>query len=139
MGLFDYVRCEVPLPDGFEGELQTKDFYLPCMLRHVITKDGRFMEMVLIRTELVPENERPYPDSPFIGCMRSITEMKDANFHGILNFYGHEGNRADGTWKWHEYNAKFTDGRLVEIIIASPERQDEKHSADEFPLGKTEA
>jgi hypothetical protein len=26
MGMFDYVRCGVPLPDGFEGELQSKDF-----------------------------------------------------------------------------------------------------------------
>jgi len=26
MGMFDHVRCEVPLPDGFKGEMQTKDF-----------------------------------------------------------------------------------------------------------------
>ncbi|MCW2364825.1 hypothetical protein M2341_000272 [Sphingobium sp. B7D2B] len=24
--MFDYVRCEVQLPDGFVGEFQTKDF-----------------------------------------------------------------------------------------------------------------
>jgi hypothetical protein len=36
MSLFDYIVCEAPLPDGFTGELQTKD--LGCyMLTHVIS------------------------------------------------------------------------------------------------------
>ena len=42
MSLFDYILCEVPLPDGFAGELQTKD--LGCyLLTHVITKNGRLL------------------------------------------------------------------------------------------------
>lgn len=39
MGMFDYVRCKAPLPDGFEGGLQTKDF--DCELAMVeIREDG---------------------------------------------------------------------------------------------------
>lgn len=112
MGLFDYVRCEAPLPDGYDGELQTKDFDDPYMLTHVITKEGRLMQCVLLRIEEVPKAERPYPDAPddsfdaIIGSQRSVTELRDANFHGMLGFYG------SGE---HEYAAKFTDGQLVNI------------------------
>lgn len=116
MGLFDYVRCEIPLPDGFTGELQTKDIDDPFMNTHIITKDGRLMMEVLVRTESVPKSERPFPDaeegSPaeIYGSVRFIREQKDANFHGLLNFYG-----GGGSEDWHEYEAKFTDGQLVSI------------------------
>jgi hypothetical protein len=41
MGMFDWIECELPLPDGFKGEgLQTKS--LNCALEHyVITVDGK--------------------------------------------------------------------------------------------------
>jgi hypothetical protein len=43
MGMFDYLRCEVPLPDGARpAELQTKDF--DCdMLTHVISSTGQLL------------------------------------------------------------------------------------------------
>jgi hypothetical protein len=118
MGMFDWVRCEVPLPDGFDGPLQTKDF--ACELgEHVITKDGRLMLAALDRVEEVPKEERPYPDAApgtlqsFCGIIRSFWKHEDANFHGIMRFYGLECGR------WHEYNAKFTDGQLVDIVQVS--------------------
>lgn len=120
MGMFDYVRCEVPLPDGFTGELQTKDF---CndMVTHTITADGRLLLERIDRVEEVPKAERPYPDAPdddlrsIFGSIRTFTSSSECEFHGIMNFYGSEGDSAIGTHKWHEYNAKFTDGKLVEI------------------------
>jgi hypothetical protein len=120
MGMYDYIRCEVPLPDGFTGELQTKDF--DCQLvTHIITKEGRLMKEQIDGYEEVPKAERPYPDASgndfhrFIGSVRTITSRHDAKFHGIVNFYGCDGNHEDGTYQWHEYNAKFTDGQLVSI------------------------
>ena len=112
MGMFDYIRSEVPLPDGFEGELQTKNFR--CELAtHVIRADGRLILEILDHTEEVPREERPYPNDDgfrgLFGSLRSVWRHEDANFHGIVNFYG----RGD---RWHEYNAKFTDGQLVEIV-----------------------
>jgi hypothetical protein len=118
--MFDYVRCEVPLPDGFTGELQTKD--LGCdMVTHVIRADGRLVIERIDTTELVPKAERPYPDAPdgsimaLAGSMRNIKSQHVPDFHGWLRFYGSEGWHVKGTWKWHEYRAKFTDGQLVKI------------------------
>lgn len=82
MGMFDDVKCEVPLPDGYNGEwFQTKDFECSMLDKYVIRADGR-----LLRYD------------------------EDTNFHGILNFY----DLKNGVW--HEYNAKFTDGKLIEIV-----------------------
>lgn len=118
MGMFDYIKCEVPLPDGFQGELQSKDF--DCdMVTHVITADGRFLKERIDRVEEVPKAERPYPDGEGIwglaGSVRTITSRHEVPFHGVINFYGCCGDRKKGDWEWHEYNAKFTDGRLVSI------------------------
>ncbi len=114
MGMFDYIKCEVPLPDGWTGELQSKDF--DCeMVEHIISKDGRLM-LERGHNEEVPRNERPYPDAKpgtlesICGIMRRVPKYEDANFHGMVNFYG-----TDGKGGWHEYNAKFTDGRLMSI------------------------
>jgi len=94
MGMFDDVRCEVPLPDGWEaGVMQTKD--LDCELaKYVIRSDGR----------LVKRHPGAYEEA------REYAEDIDLNFHGILNFYGYDAEK-----EWHEYNAKFTDGTLVKI------------------------
>ena len=114
MGMFDYIRSEIPLPDGFTGELQTKDFNCD-MATHVIRADGRLILAVLDHIEEVPLAERPYPDETgllkWAGSMRTFWRHEDTNFHGIVNFYG-----GGGAEPWHEYNAKFTDGQLVEIV-----------------------
>lgn len=114
MGMFDYVRCDVPLPDNWKpDELQTKDF--DCeMVTHIISADGR---LLLDRGyyEDVPLAERPYPDAEpddwrsLCGILRRVQKYEDANFHGLVNFYG--GDQGD----WHHYNAKFTNGQLIEI------------------------
>jgi len=113
MGMFDYLRCEAQLPDGWDGhELQTKDF-LCEMVTHVITKDGRLMLEQIDETHLVPKAERPYPDEDGLlaacGMLRVVKSLHDSCYHGVVNFYGSDGDC------WHEYNAKFTDGQLVEI------------------------
>lgn len=120
MGLFDYVRCNVPLPDGFDGELQTKDFDDAYLETYTITKDGRLMQRYVSDREPVPESEWKYvgDDDPLHKLWHEQSKWKlifaerDVNFHGILNFYG-----GGGTDEWHEYNAKFTDGTLVSIEI----------------------
>jgi len=143
--MFDYVRCEAPLPDGWDGgDLQTKDF--DCeMVTHVITKDGRLMLERIDETHVVPKAERPYPDAPdddmrsMCGMLRRFKSLHDSNFHGVINFYGSEYRTIDDKpaktggvmhgpdgvcdWTtkeplkhiWHEYNAKFTEGQLVGI------------------------
>ncbi len=134
MGMFDYIRCERPLPDGWEIApdavvLQTKDF--DCeMVVHVITAGGRLMLERVDSTEIVPPAERPYPNDDGIlglaGSLRRHTSLHDANFHGWVHFYALEtvGYEHDERWprgkpiyKSHDYRAKFTDGQLVEIVV----------------------
>lgn len=125
MGMFDYLRCEVPLPDGWTGDLQTKDF--DCdQTTHVITADGR---LLLDRGGAVevPLAERTYPDesnpSCIIGSMRWVPKLEDANYDGIVHFGGLEvesyrdGDRYRPIYKHHDYVAKFTDGQLVGIEL----------------------
>lgn len=117
MGLFDYVRCDYPLPDGkpTPRELfQTKDFPEPYMERYTITGEGRLIAH-RVRYEEVPLSERPYPnETGFLKWAGSIKAVpigdEDLKFHGFLYFYGFE----DGG-DFREFNAKFTDGKLVEI------------------------
>lgn len=95
MGMFDYVKCEVPLPDGYDGaNLQTKDFEDPYLETYIIRSDGRLI------------HRRPKYDVDPTGVIHGEV---DKNFHGILNFYAYEKD------VWREYNAKFTDGQLVGI------------------------
>jgi hypothetical protein len=120
--MFDYIRSEVPLPDGFAGELQTKDFSCE-MVTHVITKDGELHLEQIDSTEIVPKSERPYPDEPedsilaMCGMLRSHKSRHKSEFHGWLKFYGSEGKHEDGSYQWHEYRAKYTDGKLVKIDL----------------------
>ncbi|EQB04015.1 hypothetical protein [Sphingobium baderi] len=112
MGMFDHIYCEIPLPDGFTGEMQTKDFdrALGTLL---IRADGRLM-MEECDWEDVPLEGRPDPKLPFIGSRRAINKRwRDLDFHGEFRFYGSGGFAGD----WHEYIACFTHGALEAIHI----------------------
>jgi hypothetical protein len=130
MGMFDRIRCDVPLPDGWEpDELQTKDF--DCeMVTHIISAAGRLL-LDQGRYEEVPKADRPYPDDDellgLVGSIRRVPKYVDAEFHGVVNFYGLEttgyepddryGPRGRPIYKSHDYLAKFTDGQLVSITL----------------------
>lgn len=104
MGMFDYIKCEHPLPDGFDDqkqEWQTKD--LACELAiFTITADGR-----LVRT----------------GGVYGIAINCD-DHHGDIHFYG--GNwcgsgfgcvmTRDDMPHWSRlYTARFSEGKLLRI------------------------
>jgi len=96
MGMYDSVVCNAPLPT-VEGaptpsnDFQTKDFHRALDL-YTITAEGKLLF-----------------DSGWPGTDGEACPPKEITFHGILNFYTFEGDN------WFEYNAKFTDGRLIEI------------------------
>ena len=96
MGMFDFLYCDMPLPDGFKPEgkkgFQTKDLgnYLET---YRITESGR---LVL---------EKSLCDD----------DIGDKAYHGYITFYGIDGEWEDGHWIWKEYKAKFTDGQCVDI------------------------
>ena len=93
MGMFDNIKCAHPKPDGYTGKwFQTKD--LDCRLDTF---------------EITPEGELIRTKSYNWETEKQDTETVKIPFHGILNFYDIERGQ------WHEYNAKFTEGKLVEI------------------------
>lgn len=98
MGMFDYLRVDVPLPNGRKPTgPQTKD--LDCCLKtHVITESGRLM---VDEADTFEHPER----------------MADSNYHGVLHFCDTDGDPNNADWKFYEYQAKFTDGQLVEINL----------------------
>jgi hypothetical protein len=139
MGMYDNIRCNFPLPelpDPFGREFQTQD--LECLLDdYTINSEGRLI-LHYKEYEPVPEEERPYKDDPsplmrIYGILRVKEGSEkdiDMNYHGMLNFYGtiltgelHALNLQTGEDElhpgpppeWFEYDAKFTDGKLVEV------------------------
>ncbi|UCV07030.1 hypothetical protein [Dechloromonas denitrificans] len=121
--MFDHIRCEVPLPDGFVGDplFQTKDFER-VLATHAIRDDGLYLDGG--HYETVPKAERPNPDAEegtledLKGSLRWVPNLaRHPEAHGIIIFYG-----ADAAGKWHEYEAKFTDGELIGVKVrpASP-------------------
>ena len=122
MGMFDHIYCEYPLPDGFNTkgvEFQSKD--LDCMLDYyTITADGRLIHHYR-EWEVTPEAELPHPDQPFFGSLREKAgsqKMVDTNYHGVLNFYSYEDTHVP---PYREYDAKFTDGKIVSIVLVTAE------------------
>jgi hypothetical protein len=116
MGMFDYIKCEVPLPDGCESTciFQTKDFE-SVLATHTITADGFFFDDGCYVH--IPKEDRLHPEADemsfkgMLGCIKWVPKIKRLDdFHGWFNFYGSD---KDGIW--HEYSAKYTDGNLVEI------------------------
>lgn len=101
MGLFDYVRCLHPLPDGFlpgDRLFQTKSMDDPYLNILVITEDGR-----LVRED----GSRDYSD-----------------FHGDLDFgwsnicagwSGFYATYDDTEIDSRDYVARFSNGRLSRI------------------------
>ena len=125
MGMFDYVQCDYPLPDGrvVDGPVfQTKDF--DCGMDIVrISRAGR---LVLREWHFVdvPKAERPYPDAEegsiesMCGIVRRVVDREyEAEFHGDMNFYGEPG----------DFIARFTEGQLqwIKPLTLSPESPNE--------------
>lgn len=121
MGMFDDIICEYPLPDGYDKKnFQSKSF--DCQMDvYKITADG---ELRIYTYDL--EDDGVYPEDHFFKGEPKKKKVhirwELVDYHGVFNFYG-------GTWSnelqkhtdgWHEYLAKFTDGKLVEITVAQP-------------------
>lgn len=130
MGMFDYVRCEYPLPDGAPVDgYQTKDAECwPAMDSYTITAEGRLIHHV-DRYEYVPEEERPMYGTPawehgglarLCGMVRRVpVGDEEVPFHGALRFYQES---SDGQW-WN-FVALFKRGELIELSGGREEDDD---------------
>ena len=126
MGMFDYLRCEYPLPvEGRlpEGEankllFQTKD--LDCMMDEItITKDG---ELVGQQYDV---EDRSDPNAEgierFIGCMTRVNIRPNPmpEFTGEVRFYTDYGprNKNGCGGGWIEFSSYFRKGKLMSISL----------------------
>ena len=105
MGMFDRVF--------YKGEeYQTKDLE-NLMDDYTITEDGRLVCDEYHYEDVPKEEQVPdeLPDELALPQIRRVIDGKDIdmNYHGYLTFYRSVGK------KWHEFTAKFTDGKLVDI------------------------
>ncbi|MDE2899501.1 MAG: hypothetical protein OXN15_00525 [Chloroflexota bacterium] len=98
MGLFDDVRIECPLPEGYPNAVyQTKD--LDCTLSHYrITADGRL---------------RMADPGPLTAFGHDAAGVLDYHGYLYLLYFGKVGDSRDGL---RECRAKFTDGVCVQIL-----------------------
>ena len=110
MGMFDYVRCELPV--NLPGWYQTKDADNEMKI-FVISADGRLLKHDY-DLEMTPEDELPHKGAPegsilrLFGCMRKKAgsdRIVDQHFDGDLRFYS-----ADET-----YRATFRAGACREV------------------------
>ncbi|MGC1458073.1 MAG: hypothetical protein WA825_07325 [Steroidobacteraceae bacterium] len=101
MGLYDEIRCEVPLPDGgriVDVKFQTKTFPCPGMQRYVITRAGRLVDS--LGNDLEPD--------------------------GYITFYASEVDSASACAAghiWREYRARFSAGQVLSIVCVAEEEQ----------------
>jgi hypothetical protein len=128
MGMFDYVRVDVPLPDGFKvapGEedfaFQTKD--MDRLLNSLwITSDGRLK--ILLYDLVVDDGFNEFAGVKLPKFKREnehweeYTDQHGKLFTGSFTFYTYRGD------KWHEYTAYFVDGQLREILGGSEPLRD---------------
>ena len=116
MGMFDHIH--------YNGRVfQTKDF--DCTMHRFYIENGRLLESEGHTEDKSPatawQKEHPGEELPaelqgilgMCGCWSWVeTGKKDLNYHGVVNFYGDNPE----TKEWKDYDAKFTDGALVEVV-----------------------
>ena len=124
MGMFDYLRCEMPLPDKAPKELewQTKD--LECGLEwYAIRENGQLVNRH-IRRELkpgAPEAPKEWLSEEYFEWAGTWWEPKEgpdepADFTGAINFY----TMDKATKQWWEFCAFIEDGHCFKIVQIEP-------------------
>ena len=119
MGMFDYLRCKMPLPEPCPPSdtlFQTKDTDEQYMETYTITEDGRLIHHA-VDYETVPKAERPHPEEDgLLGLRGSIRRIPrgevEIPLHGDLEFHHYSDDK-----EWWSYIARFTEGRCVRIWL----------------------
>lgn len=110
MGMFNYLRCDLPLPEHGVGLWQTKDVGHLCLDYYRINADGQL---------LIEENG--------IG-VEPGTHLRD--YTGVIHFYA-----LNAKMEWLEYRAEVLRGNCVEIRRIGRDVYQEKTSLTPPPNG----
>jgi len=107
MGMFDYVRVEYPMPQGWQDrEFQTKGTEAMAMDTYVISQEGR---LLYEDYRLEPTDELNFFGLPLL--RRADKRLVDTEFHGDLRFYDFE-IPNDCHSELVDWQARFTNGQL---------------------------
>lgn len=147
MGMFDYIRCKMPLPDGFEfqGWFQTKDTDRQYMEHYEIREDGSlWIEEYDIEDRSNPKAAKGSLES-LRGCMTRVNQrwVPAEPHHGAIEFYhsnicGSSGGGKvitdDNSEPWSaEYVALYDHGKLLKLEGKKEPRADvQRVSREEF-------
>jgi hypothetical protein len=114
MGVFDYLRCLYPLPEGAPTDgYQTKDTPAQYLDQYEIRADGTLWWEDVTR-EWVDDTEQF-----FKGYFKAVGRewKQEADFCGEIRFYG-DGN-VKGATCW-EFSAYFVRGQLKHLETLEP-------------------
>jgi hypothetical protein len=123
MGMFDYLRCEYPLPapNAQALDYQTKDTGAQYMDTYVITAEGRLVH------EKYDVEDRSDPKAEGLDALLgSMTRVNKRNsepldFTGEISFYT-GGDYNEPTRWWIEFSAYFINGLLQSMTLVSDTR-----------------
>lgn len=108
MGMFDYMICEMPLPDGSSTkgrEFQTKSFD-NVMTKYVITTKGHLYEHKWDYEWI--EDENHFLKGYIQKVEGSFRQEHLTDYHGDIIFY--DSKKISEVWR--DYYARFTDGKV---------------------------
>ena len=120
MGLFDEIKCEFPLPDlkPEEGWIQTATFQSksldPSLETYTITKDGRLILNKITWDIISPKDRKNNDPFPELTPIANPPDDIDTEYHGDIIFYTGE-KLGEHNYVWHEFKARFTDGKVAWI------------------------
>lgn len=122
MGMFDNLRCEMPLPPeapkaARDLVYQTKD--LECgLLHYVIRGDGTLVDanIRMERKPNAPHGPKDILSKEYLEWYRKWWERKEGpdiacDYTGAINFY------ADHDGGWLEFCALVKHGRVIDIVV----------------------
>lgn len=123
MGMFDNIRCELPLPvlgEVPERVFQTKDTPAQYLDTYVIRADGEFVHESPDIEDLTEEEreawarEHGYADTKWAPIMRRVGEPRRVEWTGEVYFYDSKDQKG-----WIEFKATIVRGKLdgdIELI-----------------------
>lgn len=123
MGLFDDIRCDMPLPNPPSPMLQWQTKSLECGMNHYLIKEDGHLVDENIRME---EKPGAPPQPKFLtpedfAWRKEWMEQKEGpeipiDHTGEVRFYSMDANKV-----WWEYVAFFEGGKCFKIVRVSPE------------------
>ena len=127
MGMFDYVVCKMPLPDGFILDLgaekfQTKDFHELYDWNMCGGTGGSMSTFIINEDGSIDADWANYGFNEKLGDIL-YTEwinkewlITKFEYNKDFNFYIYKENSKDGTYKWYEFTAIVKDKKVINII-----------------------